>query len=63
MKLSEGQASDHVNSGGLTCPYCGSFDITASHMEADESSAWCDIACDDCNATWTNEFELIGVSS
>lgn len=40
------------------CPFCGSVDITGDHFEAEDSSAWRKVECNDCGEQWREVFEL-----
>ena len=45
------------------CPHCGSTEITAYDHDFDSNWANCHIRCDECDTTWTEYFELVGVHS
>ena len=43
-----------------TCPCCDSSSIEGGHVEVECSSAWQQITCNDCGATWNDIFKLTG---
>ena len=47
---------------GVTCPNteCGSRDIEAGTIQADGSTAWSSVKCNDCGATWRDVYSLKG---
>lgn len=51
----------YLEAGGMFCPYCGSNDLSASEIQADGKSAWCDIQCLSCAEEWKDIYTLTGV--
>jgi transcription elongation factor Elf1 len=49
----------HIQSGGKTCPHCGSSSLTFSNVNANELSA--DIECVKCKEQWQEFFTLTAV--
>jgi hypothetical protein len=49
---------DYVNSGGARCPFCGSEDIEAGHVEAGADSAWGPVTCTACDGEWQDVYFL-----
>ena len=62
MPLSKKKEKAYVRSGGSKCPECNSDQIEGGHMEIDGPTAWQSITCLDCNATWDDIYQLIGIS-
>lgn len=55
---------EYAGTGGTICPVCESGNIsTASPLDYDIGIAWQDVKCDDCGASWTDEYKLIGYSN
>jgi hypothetical protein len=48
-----------------TCPFCGSDDITAGHMDSGDTEAWRDVQCNnkECRMTWTEIFDLTRIDN
>jgi len=56
--------SDYLKSGGLTCPHCDSLSITGDgSIETDAGVAWQHVSCDDCAASWTDQYSLSSVDT
>ncbi len=54
-------ADQYARQMGLQCPYCQSETIAPTgQMESDAGLAWREIACHECQATWTESFGLVG---
>ena len=45
-----------------TCPFCGSTNISADHGEFDHDLGFRNVACEDCNKEWAEEFKMSGVT-
>ena len=43
------------------CPKCGSENINSGTIEADGSSAWSNVTCEDCNAVWKDIYKLTDI--
>ena len=58
-ELSNKQFVHHL---GLRCPACGVNDTaTATNLvETDSGSAWQDVHCESCKATWQDVYKLVG---
>jgi len=50
---------EYINSSSH-CPFCGSTEINAGHMEVDGKDAWCKVECDNCGAQWQDNYKLTG---
>ncbi len=48
----------YVESSGLKCPFCGSFDFDCGRAEVIGGGARQDVTCKDCNASWTDLYTL-----
>jgi Zn ribbon nucleic-acid-binding protein len=55
--------TDYVRAGGNHCPYCGSEDITGSHMEVDGRDAWQEVTCTNCGRDWRDVYRLADVEA
>ena len=45
------------------CPFCASTNIDASaQVNFEDKQAWRQVACNDCNKEWIEEFGLVGVT-
>lgn len=53
-------AQVYVAKGGSICPNCGSSDINGGPVEVDASTAWQEITCQDCSASWNDLYQLTG---
>jgi formate dehydrogenase maturation protein FdhE len=52
---------NYMDKGGNECPQCGSSDITGGVFEADSKYAWRDVACNECDEEWRENFTMTGV--
>lgn len=52
----------YVASAANLCPFCGSDDIEGGEFNADGTSAWCDVICNDCGKSWQDHYQLVGYS-
>lgn len=44
------------------CPVCSSTDLTARNYNGYGVILNCDVTCDSCGATWTEEYQLVARS-
>ena len=52
---------NYVKTSGQQCPSCESYEITSlDHVEIDNGSAWQEVKCDSCKATWQDVYKLTG---
>lgn len=52
---------EYRQNGGVKCPYCRSENVmTAGNMEADSGIAWQPVKCCNCDAEWTDQYNLTG---
>uniref|UniRef100_A0A6M3M5T5 Uncharacterized protein n=1 Tax=viral metagenome TaxID=1070528 RepID=A0A6M3M5T5_9ZZZZ len=52
---------EYVNSGGTSCPYCGSQEIQGGFIEVDAGSAWQSIDCLECGKGWKDIYRLVDI--
>lgn len=52
----------YVQQGGVKCPCCGSEDLTGHSVEVDAGTAWQRIDCDECGASWCDNYALVDYS-
>jgi len=57
-KINKEAEKIYINDGGIYCPFCGSENLSADNIEADDKIAWCYISCTDCDEVWLNEYTL-----
>lgn len=62
MSLSEAEKQKYVDTSGMHCPYCGSTQMSVGEPQMDGPCAWCDIECDDCGKSWTDDYALVGIT-
>jgi hypothetical protein len=53
----------YVKSKGSICPNCRSKNISADGPEIDGEIVWVNVSCQDCEACWTDIYNLIGYDS
>ncbi len=58
-KLTEKQ---YIENGGIRCPVCGSDEISGTGINTDAGFVTQDVGCDKCGSTWTDEYELVGMT-
>lgn len=59
----EARDTEYIANGGSRCPNCGSSRIQADDIDMDGLQAWQGVMCHDCNATWVDVFNLVGISN
>jgi hypothetical protein len=59
--LTEAAVREYVNDGGGHCPFCGGDRLSSGDADAQEASAWLDVACKDCGVAWRDSFALVGI--
>ena len=42
------------------CPYCDSPNIQGWEWDADDTEAWQEIQCDDCDKRWHHVYNFVG---
>ena len=51
----------YIKASGLQCPTCQRYEVTSvGHVETDNGSAWQEVSCDYCKATWKDIYQLTG---
>lgn len=50
----------YVKKGGNCCPFCGSTNIEGEGVDVQEGSAQQEVTCQDCFASWFDEYNLVG---
>lgn len=56
------QIAKYVAHGGIHCPACLSGDIVGDSFDVNEGYCTQEMSCSACGATWTDEYELTGVT-
>ena len=52
---------NYVRHLGQRCPTCGAYRVVATRLvETDDASAWQEMICFECNATWQDIYKLVG---
>lgn len=46
---------------GNICPFCGSSKLTTGDHQFYVNTCWRNVACEDCNQEWTDEYTLTDV--
>jgi len=60
-KLSREAARKHIRSGGVSCPGCGSSDITGGSVEIDSGKAFQSVWCEECSFSWKDVYALADI--
>lgn len=63
MDLTKEQVTKYLDSGGATCPVCGSSDIFGEQFEVESGEAVQPISCHACGASWEDIYTLTDVSN
>ena len=51
----------YIKTSGLQCPACEAYEVTTiDRVETDDGSAWQEVNCDSCKATWQDIYKLTG---
>lgn len=61
-KLTEQDKHNYVERRGVSCPYCRSHDLLAGEWDTQDDAAFRTVTCLTCNRTWTDEYELTGIT-
>jgi transcription elongation factor Elf1 len=61
-RMEDGPMSDeqYIATKGARCPHCGSHRVSTDSVEADGSAGWANSECRDCDAKWSDAWELTG---
>lgn len=57
-KLTNAQARDYIDGGGLHCPYCNAEDISGGSVDIESGRAYQTVTCTGCNRSWRDEYTL-----
>lgn len=55
-------SAEYAERGGLNCPYCGSDNISGGSFDTYLGGVSQDVACGDCDRSWTDDYTLEGWS-
>ncbi len=58
--LTEEQLRDYIAKPS-SCPWCGSDNIEASRLDADDNYASCSVRCDGCEREWEDIYRVVGI--
>ncbi len=59
MTLSSYKQNEHVTTGGLRCPYCGSLDIEGEEVVVHARLAEQRMGCVKCGKQWIDQYQLM----
>ena len=51
----------YMNNNGSICPFCDSHNIEGGPFEADGTTVWQNVICNNCGAEWTDIYRLTNV--
>ncbi len=51
--------TEHLNSKGVSCPYCKSYEIEGGPVEIQEGLAFQEVSCTSCEGAWQDKYTLI----
>lgn len=55
--------AEHARTLGNFCPKCGSADIEAGRLQADEGNAWSEVTCNGCGLEYQDTYALVGFNA
>lgn len=55
------KVQEYIDCGGSFCLYCGSTDIRAGKLEAEDYQAWSPVTCQTCAREWQDVYHLAAV--
>lgn len=58
--LTDEQYVKKAKKGGCCCPFCGSDNLDGEGVDVGKASATQEVTCQDCNASWYDEYQLTG---
>ena len=61
MKLTQEKVNSYVQSGGTSCPFCGSSDITGGDREINDGLVSQEVECETCGNYWQDMYKLYGI--
>jgi hypothetical protein len=44
----------------VTCPVCGSVEVSGWEFDAADNQAWQEVSCDDCGSRWNDVYAMVG---
>jgi len=47
-------------SDAVTCPVCGSVEVSGWEFDAADNQAWQEVSCDDCGSRWVDVYAMVG---
>ena len=62
MALTSRQIQRYLMEDGMYCPYCGDRALEWDRMETDRRGAYQEVRCLACGKTWTDEYQLSGLT-
>jgi len=60
--FTESEAKEYVENGGRKCPKCNGEEIEGDSIEVNDNKVYQSIWCRICNAEWTDEYTLTGIT-
>jgi transcription elongation factor Elf1 len=61
--ITQEQKAKYLKDGGINCPRCGSESISPDPLETEKGGATGPCSCDDCDLTWDDSYELVGIEN
>lgn len=61
--ITEKQEKEYLEHGGQHCPACKSSNVKSGQMEVDGASAYAEVECGKCGATWQDIYRLSGIDN
>lgn len=61
--LTDEQKRLYLERGGVSCPGCGSEDISGGRFECDAGIVWQFVDCSECGLAWQDNYNLTSVTT
>ena len=62
IKITKEQQKKYILNPNI-CPFCDKSDISAGYAEFQDDVGWRDVRCYDCDAQWTEGFNLTEINN
>jgi hypothetical protein len=59
--LSYRAKQDYIETGGNSCPFCGSEDIEGGFINTDSCYSWQKVKCNECEKRWKDIYTLTDI--
>ena len=59
--LTQKQANQYIQEGGIRCPYCGDAYIQITNHDLQAGMVFYDVTCESCHHDWSESYKLVAI--